>query len=86
MDYNEDLDPPPPQDILNVFSAADLSSQSSSDSDKYKRVWHKAKVIRSYILSAGESPDACSKSFSIALNHVENFIHYGGDQHHFSLL
>ena len=28
MDYNKDLDPPPPQDILDVFSAADLSSQS----------------------------------------------------------
>ena len=25
--YNEDLDPPPPQDIPNVFSFADLSSQ-----------------------------------------------------------
>ena len=37
MDYNEDLDPPPPHDISNVFSAADLSSQSSYDSVKYKR-------------------------------------------------
>ena len=27
--YNEDVDPPPPQDISNVFAAADLSSQSS---------------------------------------------------------
>ena len=53
MAYNEDLDPPPPHDILNVFSLADLSSQSSSDSDKYKCAWYKAKVIRSYILSAG---------------------------------
>ena len=35
MDYNEDLDPPSPQDISHVFSFADLSSQSSSDSDKY---------------------------------------------------
>ena len=25
--YNEDLDPPPPHDISNVFAAADLSSQ-----------------------------------------------------------
>ena len=24
MDDNEELDPPPPQDISNVFSAADL--------------------------------------------------------------
>ena len=28
MDYNEDLDLPPPQDISNVFAAADLSSHS----------------------------------------------------------
>ena len=27
MGYNEDIDPPPPQDISNVFVAADLSSQ-----------------------------------------------------------
>ena len=25
--YNEDIDPPPPQDISNVFAAADLLSQ-----------------------------------------------------------
>ena len=36
MAYNEDLDLPAPNDISNVFSAADLSSQSSYDSDKYK--------------------------------------------------
>ena len=28
MDYNEELDPPPPQDISNVFAAADLLSHS----------------------------------------------------------
>ena len=33
---NEELDPPPPQDILNVFVAADLLSSSLSDSAKYK--------------------------------------------------
>ena len=27
MDYNEYLDPPPPQDILDVFSSLDLSAQ-----------------------------------------------------------
>ena len=27
MAYNEDIDPPPPQDISNVFSLADLSAQ-----------------------------------------------------------
>ena len=37
MYYNEDLDPPPPQDISNVFAAEDLLSHSSSDSAKYKR-------------------------------------------------
>ena len=71
MAYNEDLYPPPPQDIFIGFSAADLSSQSSSDSDKYKRAWHKSKVIRSSILSAGESPDALSRAISIAMNHSE---------------
>ena len=28
---NEDQDPPPPQDIMNVFAAADFSSHSSFD-------------------------------------------------------
>ena len=54
MGYNEDIDPPPPHDILNVFTAADLSSQSSYDTVKYKRAWHRAKGIRSYILSLGK--------------------------------
>ena len=53
MDYNEDIDTPPPHDISNVFAAVDLSSHSSSDSNKYKRAWLKAEVIRSSILSAG---------------------------------
>ena len=69
MYYNEDLDPPPPQDILHVFSSSDLLSQSSSDSDKYKRAWYKARVIPYTILSSGYSPEACSRSLSIALNH-----------------
>ena len=47
MDYNEGLDPPPPKDISNVFAAAELSSRSSSDSDKYKGAWLKEKVTRS---------------------------------------
>ena len=50
---NKKLDPPPPQDISNVFTAAGLSSRSSSDSAKYKCPCLKAKVICSYILSAG---------------------------------
>ena len=37
MADNEELDPPPPQDISDVFAAADLSSRLSSDSAKYKR-------------------------------------------------
>ena len=71
MGYNEYIDPPPPQDTSNVFAAADLSSQSSYDTVKYKRAWHRAKGIRSSILSFGESPDAQSREFYIALNHRE---------------
>ena len=69
MADNKDLDPPPPQDISNVFAAADLSSCSSSDLAKYKCAWLKTKLTRSYILSAGECPDAFSRALSIALNH-----------------
>ena len=69
MAYNEDLDPPPPHDILSVFSAVDLSSQSSYDSVKYKRAWYRAKGIRSSILSSREIPDARSIALSIVLNH-----------------
>ena len=54
-----------------MFSSAEFSSQSSSDSAKYKRACYKARVIRSSILSDGESPDACSRALSIALNHKE---------------
>ena len=50
---NEDIDTPTPQDISNAFAAADLSSQSSYDTVKYKRSWHRAKGIRSSILSYG---------------------------------
>ena len=53
MAGNEDIDTPPPQDILNVFAAADLSSQSSYDTVKYKRAWNREKGIRSSILSYG---------------------------------
>ena len=53
MTYNEELYPPTPQDILNLFAAADLSSHSSSDSAEYKRAWLEAKLIRSSILSDG---------------------------------
>ena len=35
MAGNEDIDTPPPQDLLNVFAAADLSYQSSYDTVKY---------------------------------------------------
>ena len=68
MAYNEDIDPPPPHDISNVFAAADFLSQSSYDSVKYKRAWHRAKGIRFSSLSSGESADASSREFSIALN------------------
>ena len=53
MADNEDLDPPPPQDIQNIFAASNLFSHSSSGSAKYKRSWLKAKLIRSSILSVG---------------------------------
>ena len=71
MADNEDLDPPPSQDILNVFALADLSSRSSSNPDKYKCAWLKAKLISHSILSAGEFPDACSRALYITLNHKE---------------
>ena len=50
---DEELDPPPPQDILIFFAAYNLYSRSSSDLDKYKRVCIKEKVINYSILSAG---------------------------------
>ena len=71
MDGNEDIDTPPPQDKSNVFASADLSSQSSYDTVKYKRAWHMSKGIRSSILSSGEIPDAQSRALYIALNHRE---------------
>ena len=71
MAYNEHLDIPPPQYISNVFAASDFLYRSSSDSNKYKHAWLKAKVIRYSILSAGECPDACSRALSIAPNHKE---------------
>ena len=69
MGYNEDIDPQQPHDILNAFAAADLLSESSYDTVKYKRTWHKAKGIRYSILSSGESPDARSRALSFAVNH-----------------
>ena len=69
MAGSEDIDTPPPQDISNVFAAADLSSQSSYDIVNNKRAWHRAKRICSSILSSGESPDAQSRALYIALNH-----------------
>ena len=69
MADNEELDHQPPQDILTVFSASDLSSCSYPDSDKYKRAWLKSKIIRSSILSSGECPDACSRELSLSLHY-----------------
>ena len=69
MSFNEDLDPPPPQDISNVFAASDLLSHSSSHSAKHKRACINAEVVRYSVLSSGECPDACSRALSIALNH-----------------
>ena len=83
MADNEELDPPPPQDIYNVFAAAELLSRSSSDSAKYKRAWLKVKVIRSSILSSGKFPDACSTALSISSNNKEIAPIMVGDRHHF---
>ena len=71
MAGNEDIDTPPPQDISNVSAAAHLSSQSSYDTVKYKRAWHRAKGISSSILSSGESSDAQSGALSIVMHHIE---------------
>ena len=71
MASNEDIDTPPPQDISNMFAAADLSYQSPYDTLKYKRAWHRAKGIRSSILSSGEIKDTHSRALSILLNHNE---------------
>ena len=53
MALNEDIDPPTPQDISNVFAAVYLWPHSSPDSNKYKCAWLKAKVVRSSILTDG---------------------------------
>ena len=71
MGNNEKLDPPPPQDISDVFSSVDLSSRSSYDSARYKCAWIRAKVIRSSILYAGECPDTCITALFVALNYKE---------------
>ena len=62
MAHNEELYPTPPQDISNVFAAAELSSHSSSESAKYKLAWLKAKLLHSSILYSGECPDAHSRA------------------------
>jgi hypothetical protein len=67
---NDEEESPLPQDLTNVFEAADLSSRSSSKSSQYKSDWHKAKKIRASILSAGALDD-CSRALSIALNHKD---------------
>ena len=71
MADNEEIYPPPPQNILNVFAASEFYSCSSYDSAKYKCASLKAKVICSSILSDGEFPDACSRSLYIALNNKD---------------
>ena len=65
-----------------MFTAAYLSSHSSSDSDKYKRKCIKAKVIRSSIFYAGEFSEACSRALYITPNHKEISSIMVGDQRH----
>ena len=69
MADNEELYHSPPQDIYNLFAAADLPSCSSSDSANYNCAWLRAKVIRSSILSAWGCPYSCSRVLYIAPNH-----------------
>ena len=71
MSDNEEIYTPPPQDILTLFAAVDLSSCSSSDSAEYKRAWLKTKVIRSSIFYARECTDKQSRALYIAMNHKE---------------
>ena len=66
---NEELDPPQPKDISNVFAAEEFSYCSSSDPAKYKHAWIKAKVISTSILYDVKCSDACSRALFIALNH-----------------
>ena len=79
----EDLLSPPTQEVLphnlshsftatdpNVFTASE-SLRLTAHSAQYKKDWYKAKTIRASILSAGNTPDACSRVLSIALNHKE---------------
>ena len=84
MADNEELDPPPPQDIYNVFAAADLLSRSSYDSDQYKIAWLKVKVICSSILPTRECLDACSRALFIVPNHKEIAPIMVGDRRHLS--
>eukprot|EP00978_Attheya_sp_CCMP212_P028595 scaffold99190_cov42-Attheya_sp.AAC.2 len=48
------IDPPSPQDLSNVFAASAIHSS----------------IDRTSILAAGDTPEACSQSLSIALNHA----------------
>ena len=64
MAYNEDLDPPPPHDISNVFATSDLLSQSSYDSVKNKFSWHRAKGFCSFIFLLGKVQTHAVEHFS----------------------
>jgi hypothetical protein len=64
------MEPPSPQDLSNVFAASALNSSLDRNSAEYKHAWRKAQEIKLAILAAGDSPEACSQSLSIALNHA----------------
>eukprot|EP00978_Attheya_sp_CCMP212_P017891 scaffold48234_cov60-Attheya_sp.AAC.5 len=63
------IDPPVPQDLLNVFAASGLSSYTSTSSAEYKRSWRKAQAIKESMLSAGDTTEECSKAVVLALTH-----------------
>jgi hypothetical protein len=64
------IDPPSPQDLSNVFAASAIHSSIDRTSAEYKHAWRKAQEIKQAILAAGDTPEACSQSLSIALNHA----------------
>ena len=64
------IEPPLAQDLSNIFAASSSTSSIDKSSPEYKHAWRKAQKIKLAILAAGDTPEACSQSLSIALNHA----------------
>jgi hypothetical protein len=64
------IEPPLAQDLSNIFAASSSTSSMNKSSLEYKHAWRKAQKIKLAILAAGDTPEACSQSLSIALNHA----------------